>query len=387
MVFSSFEPEDLRVEQTSSVGIRDLRRYLEVAKYGVATTPAATVPGRVGVDRHRDDIAAALRAAGLDVATAVGLSEFQIDLTVAPRGEPMALAVLLDSPAWAARRTTSDRDALPTVVLERIMGWPRVARVWLPDWLEDRETVVGRLVVATREAASAPRRVGERVVTTSAGMRVDGVPQDVPVFLGDPDRADNAPLTLFEGVGPAPALDAADADQTGLPAAPLSREEPFVPFVSDVLGRRSALDSLPSGRYVGDVQTVIRDVVETEGPVSPTRLAKLVAHAYGLNRVLDDRVVQINRAVPAELRRDPEEGFVWPEQRDPLRWKGFRRTSGSSKNRPLDDVALREIGNAMASIAGHAMGITRDELAKEALRVFGGSRVTPTVRERLDRGA
>ena len=47
MVFSSFEPEDLRVEQTSSVGIRDLRRYLEVAKYGVATTPACGL-GRAG---------------------------------------------------------------------------------------------------------------------------------------------------------------------------------------------------------------------------------------------------------------------------------------------------------------------------------------------------
>jgi len=38
MVFSSFEPEDLRVEETSSIGIRDLRRYLEVAKYGVERT-------------------------------------------------------------------------------------------------------------------------------------------------------------------------------------------------------------------------------------------------------------------------------------------------------------------------------------------------------------
>ena len=172
MVFSSFEPEDLRVEQTSSVGIRDLRRYLEVAKYGVSTTPAAFSAGQVGVDRHRDDIAGALRSAGLDVATAVGLSEFQIDVTVAPRGEPMSLAVLLDSPAWAERRTTSDRDALPTVVLERIMGWPKVVRVWLPDWLEDRESVVARLVVAAGEAAAGPRRVGERVVTTSSGMRV-----------------------------------------------------------------------------------------------------------------------------------------------------------------------------------------------------------------------
>ena len=199
MVFSSFEPEDLRVEQTSSVGIRDLRRYLEVAKYGVATTPAAVSTGQVGIDRHRDDIAAALRSAGLDVATAVGLSEFQIDLTVAPRGEPMALAVLLDSPAWAERRTTSDRDALPVVVLERIMGWPKVVRVWLPDWLEDRDSVVARLVVAAGEAAAAPRQVGERVVTTSPGMRVAAEsPQDVvgAVDAVDRGRAD-APRRLL----------------------------------------------------------------------------------------------------------------------------------------------------------------------------------------------
>ena len=55
----------------------------------------------------------------------------------------------------------------------------------------------------------------------------------------------------------------------------------------------------PAAATSVEVQAVIRDVVETEGPVSPTRLAKLVAHAYGLSRVLDDRVAQINRAVPA----------------------------------------------------------------------------------------
>ena len=408
MVFSSFEPEDLRVEQTSSVGIRDLRRYLEVAKYGVATTPAAVSAGQVGVDRHRDDIAAALRSAGLDVATAVGLSEFQIDLTVAPRGEPMALAVLLDSPAWAERRTTSDRDALPVVVLERIMGWPKVVRVWLPDWLEDRDSVVARLVVAAGEAASAPRRVGERVVTTSAGMRVaaegpqdavgavdavdavgatDGVDAvDAPMLPADFSARDDLSSDIPD-IGPnnSSRAELSTADPIGLVTAVDGLEEPYVPFVSDVIGRRNALDSLPGGRYVGEVQAVIRDVVETEGPVSPTRLAKLVAHAYGLSRVLDDRVAQINRAVPADLRRDPEEGFVWPDARDPLRWRGFRRTTGSPKERPLDDVALREIGNAMATIAEHAMGITRDELAKETYRVFGGTRVTPTARERLDR--
>jgi len=46
----------------------------------------------------------------------------------------------------------------------------------------------------------------------------------------------------------------------------------------------------------------------------------------------------------------------------------------------LHDVALREIDNAMVHVAGDAMGITEDELAKEAFRVFGGHRVT---RDRL----
>ncbi|MDQ2782485.1 MAG: DUF4011 domain-containing protein, partial [Actinomycetota bacterium] len=152
MVFSSFEPEDLRVEQTSSVGIRDLRRYLEVAKYGVANI-LAVAPTRIGVDRHRDDIAGALRAAGLEVSAAVGLSDFQVDLAVGLPGQAPSLAVLLDSPAWAARRTTSDRDALPVTVLHELMGWPEVGRVWLPAWLRDRELVVGDLVRQAHAAA------------------------------------------------------------------------------------------------------------------------------------------------------------------------------------------------------------------------------------------
>ena len=162
-------------------------------------------------------------------------------------------------------------------------------------------------------------------------------------------------------------------------------EEEFVPFVSDVVGRRSALDGLPHGRHTAAVQTLIRAIVETEGPVSVPRLARLVARAHGLSRVLDDRVAQVARTVPGDLRRDAEEGFVWPPHRDPLRWEGYRRTTGPLKDRPLDDVALREIANAATHVARHAMGITPEELAKETFRRFGGTRLTPAARERIGR--
>ena len=83
MVFSSFEPEDLRVEQTSSVGIGTCAGTSGVAKYGVATARGGLGrpgQGRPAPGRH----GRGAPGAGLDVATAVGLSEFQIDLTVAP---------------------------------------------------------------------------------------------------------------------------------------------------------------------------------------------------------------------------------------------------------------------------------------------------------------
>ena len=37
----------------------------------------------------------------------------------------------------------SDRDVLPVEVLENLMGWPTVARIWWPMWLQNRDEVIG----------------------------------------------------------------------------------------------------------------------------------------------------------------------------------------------------------------------------------------------------
>ena len=58
---------------------------------------------------------------GLVVRTDVGLSDFKVDLAVASSDDPdtPVMAVLLDGPAWARRRTVADRDGLPVEVLGR----------------------------------------------------------------------------------------------------------------------------------------------------------------------------------------------------------------------------------------------------------------------------
>jgi hypothetical protein len=152
ILFSSFDPGDLRTEETTSRGIKDLRAYLELAQRGAEKVLSANAS--TTTDLHREDVAEALRSRGLDVRTNVGLSDFKIDLVVAPAGQPGSptTAVLLDGPGWAQRGTVADRDALPVEVLGGLMHWPAVERVWLPEWLGDRESVLDRLAAAVPTA-------------------------------------------------------------------------------------------------------------------------------------------------------------------------------------------------------------------------------------------
>ena len=161
IVFSSFDPQDLRAEETISAGVKDLRAYLDLAAGG-SDGLASPLRQSGALDRHREEIADALRERGFAVHTDVGLSDFRVDLSVATAGAPghPVMAVLLDGPTWAARRTVSDRDGLPVEVLSRLMGWPAVERVWLPEWLGDQGGVLDRLAERL-DALDAARQAHE----------------------------------------------------------------------------------------------------------------------------------------------------------------------------------------------------------------------------------
>ena len=87
--------------------------------------------------------------------------------------------------------------------------------------------------------------------------------------------------------------------------------------------------------------------------------------------------------MPSAARGSDELSFFWPEGRSPATWTGFRRSSPESP-RPIEDVSLIEIGNAMQALCRAGGGMEREELLREALAVFGGRRLTPAIRQRMD---
>ncbi len=319
------------------------------------------------IDRHRDDIGETLRAKGLPVRTDVGLSDFRVDLVIADPNNPEQplVAVLLDGPNWHARRTVADRDGLPVDVLHNLMHWPAVERIWMPSWLQDRETTIASIQTTVEEAKQRLLR------------------HDV-----EPDRARREPevLTLAEAV-PRPVASLRIASAPAAPRQPKRHPmiQVFREYVPRLLGDVTALDqisvSMPSASP--RVNAAIAAVIEIEAPIHPDRLARLVANSFGLNRVNADRRRTIQRLVPSEFKRETDEQFFWTADVDPEAWRVVRCPSDGA-SRPVEEVSLVEIGNAMMVVAEQAGGIEAEELKREALNLFGGVRITPTIGSRLD---
>jgi hypothetical protein len=364
IVFSSFDPAQLRTEETSSVGLKHLRTYLEMAARGPGVLPRDT-SSRIVRDRHREDIAARLRERGLAVRTNVGLSDFVIDLVLGEPDDPR-VAVLLDGPAWASRLTARDRDALPQEVLVDVLGWPAVERVWLPTWLASPDTVVARL--ATVAAETTERRAPDE------GSRVEPSPS-APRHAAK-DEPSPRPTEPVASVFAAAASTRPDLVWP-------TDAEAFVPWTPHPLGTRDVLDALPSRTAAGTVGAALDEVVAAEGPIHLDRLARLVANGFGLSRVAESRKDAILRHLPRGLRRDAFEPVVWPATRMPEEWTGYRR-SHDGLGRPLEEIPLREIVNAMAGVARAAAGAERADLHRDVLAVFGWKRRTAGATERLD---
>jgi hypothetical protein len=366
VLYASFDPESLRAEETTQVGTKHLKAYLEMAAYGVE---AMSEGGRrlPVIDRHRDDIGEALRAEGLPVRTDVGLSDFRVDIVIADPDNPKQplVAVLLDGPNWRARRTVADRDGLPVDVLHNLMHWPAVERIWMPSWLQEREVIIARIHTTVEEAK---QRLLRREVEPDPVRRAS----DVPKLAESTPRA-AAPFRI--------------AGAPSLPSKPKRHPmiQVFQEYVPRLLGDVTALDQIsPSTPWASPrVNAAIAEVIGLEAPIHPDRLARLVANSFGLNRVGADRRRTIQRLVPAEFKRETDEQFFWPKDIDPETWRVVRCPSDGA-SRPVEEVSLVEIGNAMMVVAEQAGGSEAEELKREALNLFGGIRITQTIGSRLD---
>lgn len=433
VVFCSFEPAELDVAGATYQGPKDLKEFLAFAKAAGSVGEDDESGQRTAMrDRHRDEIAQALRAAGLHVMSDVGLSNFRLDLVLSRPGTPERplLPVLLDGESWKQRSTVSDRDVLPVEVLENLMGWPTVARIWWPMWLQNRDEVIRQVLAAVDAAESAldcktatsadaaPAPVGEVApdVAQAIPSFEANAPVDVPAVAPTPPPpapAESVPPVPQPDPLESPSADSRTSEETPVDASPASSTQPsvssppesasavpgshaapsdadeitdFVPAHTNVVGSKDLLDQLPDKQAAAAVRAQVLDVIEAEGPIELTRLARIVARRFGLNAVRTARADEILRLIPrAQLRKSRKLGdFAWPAGLDPETWAGFR-IADEGGTRSLDEVAPEEIANAMFAVLDEYPDLEFvDDILRRTAELFGIVRLGANVRSRLE---
>ena len=437
VVFASFDPEDLHAERSSHQGLKDLRAYLEQARAGGAP-PALPVSGSA-VDLHRNEIAERLRDAGLDVHVGVGHSSFEIDLALAlpqgsgsadqsgPAGRPEVseapeqsgpvgrpgsqedpgrpgrpgVAVLLDGPGWDRRGSTSDRDLLPVDVLGT-MGWERVERVWMPEWVADAQAVVARLVEAAGGTYSSqePREPAVESPVQDPPAAASQEPREPAVRGPEESGADAAgPAgsaadgTASGVVGPAgggagsdvaqgePGADADGAESPDgaegsvVPAGPAvligpadyRQWQPGGVLPKEILDRAATGDEEARARVV----EVARTICDVESPIIRHRLIVKICRAFGVSRTTQSRARKVGEILGeafAYIDRVGERDFVWRNM-DAMRVAPPYRRKALDYVDSIEDIHPRELVALMRDVrASSPEWSSAEELCEKALK-------------------
>ena len=351
IVFTSFDPQDLHAERTAHRGVKDLRAYLHQAAEGRA--PRALPVSQSPLSWHRREIAEALEAAGLTVRTGVGHSTFEIDLVLAVADQPgrPAVAVMLDGPQWNKREGVVDRDLLPVDVL-RTMGWQRVERVWMPEWVADRQAGVARLVKAgggqwAQQAPSTAALESERT----------GQTEDAASLTDDDAKVD--------------ARDAADVggESRGAASGPRTPGEEDTAWSPAGVRPLEILDRAgtdPEAKKV--LVEVATTICQVEAPIARRRLYVKISRAFGLSRTVKSREESIRTALGEAFAYFDEDGFVWTSRETALAAPTYRRNALDHVD-SIQEIHPRELVGLMAQArARNPEWASREDLFTWALK-------------------
>ncbi len=389
LVFSSFDPEDLHAERSRHQGLKDLRAYLELARDGgvppCLSSPAFALP----VDWHRHEIAEALRSRGLTVHVGVGHSSFAVDLVLARPDQPdrPRVAVLLDGHEWNQRGTVTDRDLLPVDVL-RQMGWERVERVWMPEWVRDSRAVTDRLLAAVGwdGGAGAGRAAGNAGPGAAAGA-------------GDATGAGTAgaapaapPAGVGSAVGTTPATAGPDAlGPASAHAAPAGRVPEYVAWRRTQVRPRKVLDRAEAGpgqdpQARAEVIRVAKEICAVESPLRYPRLVRKICWAFDLPSVFASRERKVRRILGSAFAYVDEEDFVWASMDSVRTAPPWRRNALDHVER-IENIHPRELMALMAQVRSASPAwISKDDLFLEVLKRLSTKKrkLTPSRREHLE---
>jgi very-short-patch-repair endonuclease len=395
-VFSSLKGEQMDLARTQALGVRDLKHFLKFAERGPRALAEAT-RGSLGdfESPFEEAVASALAAKGWELHTQIGASSFRVDLAVVhpdARGSYLT-GIECDGATYHRSATARDRDMLREQVL-RGLGW-QIERVWSTDWWVDRVGTLEKLdaklrgLLQTSRAKRAEEAERQAAADAAAAAITKARDEVTPLNAATSTGAgvvDAIQVQLGLGLKPEPAEPQPQEQEAEVYArnAASSAAAGLAVFVeSDPASAVDAVsaDAFFDSSYDGVLMKMIEHVVEVEGPVLDTVLARRIARAHGWQRTgsrIQDRVEKLARNTHQTTDEDVGT-FYWAASRGPELPIAFRRASDEAP-RSVDEICMPELVELARQITARCTGVEdaivvmARELGLQRLRVASRGR-------------
>ncbi|MEZ8381594.1 DUF4011 domain-containing anti-phage protein Hhe [Vibrio splendidus] len=153
-VYSSMTAEQIVLSESSSLGVKSLKAYLQFAQTGQLIGQDGTQQGEPDSD-FEITVMSALSKHGFECVPQVGVAGFFIDIAVRDPGMPgrYLMGIECDGATYHSSKSTRDRDRVRQGVLEGL-GWT-IRRIWSTDWFKHPEAEL-KPIIEELKARSTP---------------------------------------------------------------------------------------------------------------------------------------------------------------------------------------------------------------------------------------
>lgn len=395
VVFSTTRPEDMDLSRTKNEGVRDLKHFLEFAERGPRALVEADFGSVGGFDSPFEKaVAAALSKKGWQIHTQIGVSSFRIDLGVVHPDAPgrFLAGVECDGATYHRSATARDRDKLREFVL-RGLGW-EIVRIWSTDWWIDAASTAEKahqkltsLLASSRAKQAQIDAVeeAERLKADAAVAEVIEVVEQISQVVANEEGIPaNDPAGAFQELKYAKVA-TVDAAAEYVPYAPVD-----YPVYQETDPAQAVVGVSPDqffeSAYTPILQDMISHVVNEEGPVLDSILARRIARAHGWVRTgarIRDRVDQVARAHFSSHDEEQLGTFFWPTHLPPEASPSFRRPGDEDSMRSLTEICLQELAALVSEM--QAKGHVADALIQAVAREAGVSKLAHAGRLRIEK--
>lgn len=392
-VFSTLRAEKIDLARTQALGVRDLKHFLEFADRGARALAEIDTGSLGGYDSPFEEaVANSLRFKGWQVVTQVGVSSFRIDLAVVDPDAPgrYLAGVECDGATYHRSATARDRDKLREQVL-RGLGW-EILRIWSTDWWIDALGTAQKiherleaLLVDSRQQRAA-REVQEQLAAIAAASEISSNDNVIELHSGkpEPEELESSPAahsdsSQEEDELPSLRYARSDNDSTRSSTAFASYRE------SDPLSAVEGIDpdAFLETSYDAVLGMMIKHVIEEEGPILDSTLARRIARVHGWTRTgsrIRDRIVSVADREYSKVEEDAGQ-FYWPLRLPNREAIAYRQPADADNIRPIDEICSLELLALARSFADQSL--VGDDLVYAMARELGVSKVSASTRARI----